>query len=156
MFRVATVAAAMIAASALPSGSASAQQPIDPQGRDALKAAMQDEAYASAKFKLFAEQARRTGDTKLADLMARAANMEYGHFLRWAELYRLVGANLENVRAAVRDDVIDDVKLYDRLASEAKARGDDMLAEHFLAVKAQEQRQEDEFRNELDKALNVN
>ncbi len=141
------------AASLLYAGAAQAQQPTSPEGREALKAAMLDEAFAAAKFKLFAEQARRTGKQELAHLMEVASNMEYGHFLRWAELYRLVGTDDQNMRAAVNDEINDDVKLYDRLASEAKARGENGLAEHFDQVKAQEQKQEEAFKQAVEKAL---
>lgn len=146
---------AMIAgASALSYGLARAQQqPWGPQAREALKTAMLDEAFASAKYKLFAEHARRAGKNKLADLMAVTSNMEYGHFLRWVELYRLVGTDVQNVRAAVQDEIGDDVKLYGRLASEAEARGETTLAEHFNDVKAQEIRQQDEFVKAVDNAL---
>jgi rubrerythrin len=83
--------------------------------------------------------------------MEVASKMEYGHFLRWAELYRLVGSDAQNVRAAVNDEINDDVKLYGRLASEAKARGENALAEHFEQVKAQEQKQEEAFKRAVDK-----
>lgn len=143
----------ILALSCLFVGAAQAQPPRSSEGREALKTAMLDEAFAAAKFKLFAEQARRTGKNELAHLMEVASNMEYGHFLRWAELYRLVGNDAENLRAAVNDEINDDVKLYDRLASEAKARGENELAEHFDQVKAQELKQEEGFRQAVEKAM---
>jgi rubrerythrin len=142
--------------SALAHGSASAQQLSSPEAREALKAAMLDEAFSMAKYKLFAEHASRAGNKELADLMAKTANMEYGHFLRWVELYRLVGTDIQNVRAAVHDEIDDDVKLYSRLASEADARGDKVLAEHFDQVKVQEEKQQDEFTRAVEKALKTN
>jgi rubrerythrin len=142
----------IVTVSVLHLGAAQAQQPTSPEGREALKTAMLDEAFAAAKFKLFAEQARRSGKKELAHLMEVASNMEYGHFLRWAELYRLVGTDAQNVRAAVNDEINDDVKLYDRLASEAKARGENGLAEHFEQVKVQEQKQEEAFKRAVEKA----
>jgi len=148
--------AGIAGAFALGYGWASAQNSSNPESREALKTAMLDEAFAAAKYKLFAEHARRAGKTELADLMATTANMEYGHFLRWAELYRLVGTDVQNVRAAVKDEINDDVKLYARLAAEAEARGDKSLAEHFYQVKAQEENQQNEFTKEVDKALMAN
>ena len=145
--------AGISAAFALGHGSASAQQPTSPESRQALKAAMLDEAYSAAKYKLFAEHARRAGKKKLADLMAETANMEYGHFLRWAELYRLVGTDVQNVRASVQDEIDDDIKLYERLASEAEARGDKALAEHFQQVKAQEEKEQNSFTAAVENAL---
>jgi rubrerythrin len=130
-----------------------AQPPSSPEGREALKTAMLDEAFASAKYKLFAEHARRAGNADLAHLMEVAANMEYGHFLRWAELYRLVGSDVQNVRAAVDDEINDDVKLYERLAAEAQARGEKGLAEHFDQVRAQEEKQQDAFKQAVERTL---
>ena len=151
--RTLVLLAGMAAASALTYGSASAQQPISPEGREALKSAMLDEAYSAAKYKLFAEHARRAGKQQLAELMATTANMEYGHFLRWAELYRLVGTDVQNVRASVQDEIDDDIKLYERLASEAEARGDKALAEHFQQVKAQEEKEQNSFTAAVENAL---
>jgi rubrerythrin len=85
--------------------------------------------------------------------MAKAANLEYGHFLRWAALYRLVGTNVQNVRTAAQDEADGDAKLYARLASEAEARGDKTLAEHFNEVKVQEEKHHIEFEYAGEKAL---
>jgi rubrerythrin len=140
---------------ALGYGSASAQeQPSSPAAREALKTAMLSEALASAKYKLFAEHARKAGKNELADLMAKTANQEYGHFLRWAALYHLVGTDVQNIRTAAHDEIDEDVKLYARLASEAEARGDKALAENFNAIKTQEERHQKEFDNEVAKAIN--
>jgi rubrerythrin len=109
-----------------------------------------------AQYKLFAEHARRMGNKQLAELMAVASNEEYGHFLRWAELYRLVGTDAQNLRAAVADEINDDVKFYERLASEADARGEKALAEHFRQVKGQEEKQQDQFKTAVEKALGTN
>ena len=137
-------------------GAANAQQPSSPEGREALRAAMLDEAFSSAKYKLFAEQANRAGNKHLSHLMSVASNMEYGQFLRWAELYRLVGSDDQNLRAAVNDEINDDIKLYDRLASEANARGEKSLAEQFEQVRAQEEKQQDAFKQAVEKAMNAN
>ena len=152
-FKTLVLFAGITGAWALGYGSASAQeQPPGPEAREALKTAMLGEALASAKYKLFAEHARRAGNNELADVMAKTANLEYGHFLRWAALYRLVGTDVQNVRTAAQDEVDEDVKLYTRLASEAEARGDKTLAESFNAIKAQQERHQKEFENEVEKA----
>lgn len=145
--------AAITVTSALILGSTSAQQYSSTETREALKTAMLDEAFSMAKYKLFAEHASRTGNKQLAEVMAAASNMEYGHFLRWAQLYRLVGTDAQNLRAAVADEINDDVKLYERLASEADARGEKALAEHFQEIKAQEEKQQEEFKRAVEKVL---
>ena len=151
-FKILVLFAGIAGAWALGYGSASAQkQPSSSEAREAMKSAMLAEALSSAKYKLFAENARRAGNNKLADLMATTANQEYGHFLRWAALYHLVGTDVQNLRTAAHDEFDEDVKLYTRLASEAEARGDKTLAENFNAIKAQEERHQKEFENEVEK-----
>ena len=153
-FKILVLFAGIAGAWALGYGSASAQeQPPGPEAREALKTAMLGEALASAKYKLFAEHARRAGNNELADIMAKTANLEYGHFLRWAALYRLVGTDVQNVRTAAQDEADGDAKLYARLASEAEARGEKTLAEHFNEVKVQEEKHRNEFENAGEKAL---
>ena len=142
---------------ALGHGPASAQeQNFSPEGRQALKLAMQNEALAAAKYKLFAEQARRDGKNELADLLTATSNQEYGHFRRWAALYHLVGTDSENLRTAEQDEVNEDVKLYTRLAAEAEARGEKTLAEHFNAIKAQEEKHQGELESAIAKPAKAN
>lgn len=133
--------AGLAAASALACGSASAQQTQQsPEGREALREAMHNEAFASAKYKLFAEHARKAGKTELADQLAVNANIEFGHFLRWSALYGLVGEDLQNLNSAIKDEGDDDIKLYTRLSAEATARGETTLANHFNEIMAQEEK----------------
>ena len=138
---------------ALGYGSASAQEQLSsPATREALRAAMQNEAFASAKYKLFSEHARKAGKNELADLLAATSNQEYGHFLRWAALYHLVGTDLQNLRTAAKDEIDEDVTIYTRLAAEAEARGDKALAESFNAIKAQEERHQNAIQEASEKA----
>nr|WP_281414063.1 ferritin family protein [Rhodoblastus sphagnicola] len=60
------------------------------------------------------------------------------------------------MRQAVRDELNDDVGLYTRLASEAEARGENTLAEHFRAIKAQEERHHATFEQAVEKAFKAN
>jgi len=145
--------AAISAAVAVGCGHASAQQQFSPEGRKALLEALQNEAYTSMKYKLFAEHARKAGKKELADLMEVTSNMEYGHFLRWAALYGLVGTDIQNLRSAVESEVSDDAALYSRLSAEADARGEKELANHFREIQSQEGVHEDEFVKAVDKAL---
>lgn len=153
MKRVATIAliAGLAVASAF--GAARAEEKFSPEGRKALMEAMQNEAYTAMKYKLFSEHARRAGLKELADLMLTTSNMEYGHFLRWAGLYGLVGTDLQNLHAAVESEVSDDAALYTRLAAEADARGEKDLATHFRQIQSQEGEHEDAFVKAVDKAL---
>jgi rubrerythrin len=145
-----------LAATSLGSGVASAQPPYSPAGREALKTAMFNEAFTMAQYKLYAEQAKRSGNRRLAELMSVASNMEYGHFLRWAELYKLVGSDEANLRSLASDEINNDVALYQRLASEAAARGEKDLSQQFDQVKGQEAREQDEFMKAVEQASKSN
>jgi rubrerythrin len=135
--------AGLAAASALACGSASAEKAaLSPEARAALLEAMHNEAFASAKYKLIAEHARKAGKDELADALTKNASIEYGHFMRWAALYGLVGDDAQNLKAAIDGEGDDDIKLYTRLAAEAAARGETALAEHFNTIKAQEEKHE--------------
>ncbi|MCW2275551.1 rubrerythrin [Rhodoblastus acidophilus] len=149
------VLAGLAAASALACGSANAEQ-LSPQAREALREAMHNEAFASAKYKLFSEHARRAGKTELADLLAKNANIEYGHFLRWSALYGLVRDDSENLKAAIDGEGDDDIKLYTRLATEAAARGETTLANHFNEIKAQEEKHQKELDKVVEKTFKPN
>ena len=151
--RVFVLFAAISVVAAFGGSSAGAQERFSPEARKALMEAMQNEAYTSMKYKLFAEHARRAGKKELADLMEVTSNMEYGHFLRWAGLYGLVGTDIQNLRGAVESEVSDDAALYTRLAAEADARGEKDLANHFREIQSQEGTHEDAFVKAVDKAL---
>lgn len=129
----------MAAACAAGYSLASTQNQLSAGARQALDEAMREEAFSAAKYKLFAERARNAGNNELADLMTVTSNIEFGHFLRWAGLYGLVGVDVKNLQSAIDDEGNDDIKRYSRLSTEAIARGEQTLAVHFNAVKAQEE-----------------
>jgi rubrerythrin len=151
--KILVLLAGLAAASALACGSANAQQAQSPEGREALREAMHNEAFASAKYKLFAEHARKAGKTELADQLAVNANIEFGHFLRWSALYGLVGEDIANLKTAIKDEGEDDIKLYTRLAAEATARGETTLANHFNEIKAQEEKHRGALEKTVEKAF---
>jgi rubrerythrin len=148
--------AGIAVAAAFGAGSAIAEQPYSPEARQALKSAMENEAFSSAKYRLFSEHARKAGKKELADLMEVTSNMEYGHFLRWAALSGLVGTDEQNLSNAVEGEYNDDVKLYTRLAAEADARGEKGLGDHFREIKSQEEMHYKKFVLELEKVLKPN
>ena len=54
---------------------------LDQKTLDALSTAMHGEAFAYAKYLLYAEHARKSGNKELADLFERTANTErFEHF----------------------------------------------------------------------------
>ena len=152
--RTMVLIAGIAAAAALGCCPAGAEEAMSPAGREAVRVAMMNEALTFAKYKLFAEHARKAGKTELADLMAVTSNQEYGHFLRWAAMYGLVGTDVQNLRQAAQDELNDDMQLYTRLASEADARGEKTLGDHFRTIELQEQGHHEKFEQAVEKALN--
>ena len=82
------VAASAIALASF--NSAFAEEGIRPQTREDLKAAMQNEALTTLKYKIFAEHARNQGKTALAEILEQTAKAENGHLVETARLYGLV------------------------------------------------------------------
>ena len=69
-----------------------AEHAISARSRRNLVEAMRGEAFAFAKYKLFARQARMHGDNELADLFDKTAEQEYmEHFAEQADLLELGG-----------------------------------------------------------------
>ena len=60
---------------------------LDQKTLDDLSTAMRGEAFAYAKYLLYAEHARKSGNKELADLFEKTANTErFEHFAEEAEL----------------------------------------------------------------------
>src|SRR5262245_27633929 len=69
--------------------------------RDHLRTAMQGEAFAAAKYRLYADHARKSGNTELADLFERTAKVEgFEHLPEEANLAHLVGDTSSILRLA--------------------------------------------------------
>ena len=69
-----------------------AEHAISARSRVNLLEAMRGEAFAFAKYKLFAKHARANGDNELADLFDKTADQEYmEHFTEQADLFATCG-----------------------------------------------------------------
>jgi rubrerythrin len=115
-----------------------------------LSTAMHGEAFAYAKYSLFAEQARKNGNTQLADMFEKTAKMELTEHLReHAELFGLVSTDQENLKDAIKGESYETNTMYPQFAREAKAAGDLGAAQRFEEVGKDEAVHRDEFRNAL-------
>jgi rubrerythrin len=86
---------------------------------------MHGEAFAYAKYLLYAEHARKGGNQELADLFEKTANTErFEHFAEEAELAGLVGSDAENLRDAIKGESYEIDIMYLEFAGQAKAAGD--------------------------------
>jgi rubrerythrin len=122
-----------------------ADETILPQTREALKAAMQNEALMVLKYRVFADRARTNGKTELAGLLDRTADAEQAHFMQWAKEVKLVGDDPNNLASAIIDEYTDDMALYKRLAEQAEAAKDDRMAKAFRDIYAEEAQQHDDL-----------
>lgn len=117
-----------------------------------LSTAMHGEAFAYAKYLLFAKQARQHGNIELANLFTRAANTErFQHFAEEAQLAGLVGSDAENLKDAIKGESYEVETMYREFAEQAAAAGDKAAADRFEEVRHDEMGHRDAFKAALAK-----
>lgn len=117
-----------------------------------LSTAMHGEAFAYAKYMLFAKQARQHGDLELAKLFTRAANTErFQHFEEEAQLAGLVGSDEDNLKDALKGESYEVDTMYREFAEQAAAAGDKSAADRFEEVRHDEMGHRDAFKAALAK-----
>lgn len=115
-----------------------------------LLTAMHGEAFAYAKFMLYAERARQQDHTKLAELFENAAKEErFKHFAEGAGLAGLVGTDADNLRDAIEAESYEIEKRYGVFAEKALAAGDHAAAAHFEESRRAEVRRREAFKAAL-------
>lgn len=108
---------------------------LDPQTRDNLLAALHGEAFAYARYRLFAQAARESGDDRLAAMFEGIAEVElHEHFAELAELVGLSGSDAENLTAALTDENLEVEAMYPLFAKQAEAAGQDAVARRFAEI----------------------
>ena len=116
-----------------------AEHAISARSRKNLVEAMRGEAFAFAKYKVFARQARMHGDNELAGLFDKTADQEYmEHFAEQAELLGLAGSDEEDVTNAIAGESFEVDTLYKHFADEAREDGDEKVAERFDEIRRDE------------------
>ena len=117
-----------------------------------LSTAMHGEAFAYAKYLLYAHHARQHGNTELANLFRTAANTErFQHFAEEAELAGLVGSDADNLRDAIKGESYEVDTMYREFAEQAAAAGDKSAADRFEEVRHDEMGHRDAFKAALEK-----
>ena len=112
---------------------------LDPQTRDNLLAALHGEAFAYARYRLFADSARESGDDRLAAMFDGLAAVElHEHFAELAELVGLAGSDTENVAAALTDENLEVEAMYPLFARQARLAGHEAVAERFAEITGDE------------------
>ncbi len=118
--------------------------------REDLLTSMRGEAFAYAKYMLFARHAQRLGKLELARLFEKTAETElFEHFAEEAELADLVGADVDNLRDAIGGESYEIETMYREFAERARAVGDTAVAERFDEVRRDEVKHRDAFQVEL-------
>jgi rubrerythrin len=117
---------------------------------DNLSTAMHGEAFAYAKYLLYAEHARQAGNKDIAALFEKAAKVErFQHFAEEAQLAGLVGSDADNLRDAVKGESYEVDTMYLGFAREAAAVEDKAAADRFEEVRQDEMGHRDAFKAAL-------
>lgn len=122
------------------------------QTQQNLSTAMHGEAFAYAKYMLYAEHARKNGHPELADLFEETATTErLEHFAEEAELAGFVGSDAENLQDAIKGESYEVETMYREFAEQASAAGDHAAAERFSEIRNDEMKHLGAYKAALDK-----
>ncbi|MGB8477066.1 MAG: rubrerythrin family protein [Candidatus Acidiferrum sp.] len=119
---------------------------LDQKTIDNLSTAMHGEAFAYVKYLLYADHARKNGNSELADLFEKTGNTErFEHFAEEAQLAGLVGSDADNLKDAIKGESYEIDTMYLEFAQEAKVAGDTAAAARFEEIRHDEMGHRDAF-----------
>jgi rubrerythrin len=111
---------------------------------------MHGEAFAYAKYMLYAKHARQNGNTELANLFKTAANVErFQHLAEEAQLAGLVGSDADNLKEAIKGESYEVETMYRQFAEQAASAGDKAAADRFEEIRRDETGHRDVFKAAL-------
>lgn len=117
-----------------------------------LSTAMHGEALAYAKYLLFAEHARKSGNPKLALLLEQTAKTErFEHFAIEAKLAGTVGSDADNLKDAIKGENYETTTMYREFAEQAEKAGDHAVAVQLDEIRQDEMKHRDAFSAALNK-----
>ncbi len=120
--------------------------------RENLLTALHGEAFAYAKYMLFAEHARQAGQLELARLFEETARTELSeHFAEEAELAGIVGDDVNNLRDAIGGESYEIETMYREFAEQARVAGDTAAADRFEEVRRDEVKHRAAFKAALER-----
>jgi rubrerythrin len=115
-----------------------------------LSTAMHGEAFAYAKYMLYAKRAQQNGNTELAKLFRAAAKIErFQHFAEEAQLAGLVGSDADNLKDAIKGESYEVETMYRQFAEQAASAGDKAAADRFEEIRRDETGHRDVFKAAL-------
>lgn len=140
-------AAALAASTAVIVFAQQQQQKRAPEVQQDLETAMKGEAFAYAKYSLYAEQARARGHADIAALFERTAKTErLEHFREHAELAGFMAtSDADNLRDAMKGEAYETKTMYPEMAARARKAGDAAAASRFAEIGGDESKHHDEF-----------
>lgn len=116
---------------------------MNAQTYENVTAALRREAFAHARYLLFAAAARKRGDDRLASMFEGIAAVEFQeHFAQLAELANLVGTDACNLQASIQDENFEVEWKYPQFADQARAAGEVAVAERFAEMAEDEREHE--------------
>lgn len=125
-----------------------------------IKAALAGESIARNKYTYFAEQARKEGQTEIAELFERMAGNESIHAKIWyTNLHGPIQGNMQNLRNAATGEFEEWSNMYPEFARIAREEGFEKLAVLFERVAEVEKTHEKQFMEamiQLNKQARVN
>lgn len=125
---------------------AQSEKKLNEQTMANLSTAMHGEAFAYAKYLLFAEHARKSGQPKLALLLEQTAKTErFEHFAAEAKLAGTVGSNADNLKDAIKGENYETTTMYREFAEQAEKVGDHAAAVQFEEIRQDEMKHRDAF-----------
>jgi len=118
--------------------------------KDNLSTAMHGEAFAYAKYMLFAERARKAGNLKLAQLLEETAKEELlEHFAEQAELAGIVRSDIDNLEDAIAGESYEIETMYRDFRDQAFAAGEKAAGDRFEEIRRDEMKHRDAFKEAL-------
>ncbi|WGI36034.1 ferritin family protein (plasmid) [Mycolicibacterium aubagnense] len=116
-----------------------------------LRTAMQGEAFAYAKYRRYADQARSSGNTAVAQLFTNTADIELNeHFAELAALAGLVSADTNvNLRDAIAGEQHEEDVMYPDYARQADQAGNAQAASLFREIAGDEKKHAQAFTDSL-------
>jgi rubrerythrin len=120
---------------------------MDGMTRENLLKAMRNEAFAYARYMLFARRALLDGNAQVADLFERAAEHEFLEpFAELTELLELGGTEAQNLRDAIEGSTYVGRRGYRAFARQAELAGETRVAERLNELVARARRRLSAFR----------
>lgn len=111
-----------------------------------LSTALHGEVLAYAKYFLFAQHARKDGNTELALLLEKTGKTErFEHFAAESKLSGMVGSDAENLKDAIKGENYETTTMYREFSEQAEKAGDHRIALRFEEIRQDELKHRDAF-----------